>query len=128
MEQLDEFLLSRHLDLDEKSTDDDKSDTGESFLRLESLTASLLRNDVVAPHIIHFTSTYNPKKRKVRRVMAFVIAVAISLSSLFHFSKVVLSLSHEATLDIETKMIPSKTTTTNLTASNSTGKSRPSVP
>ena len=108
MEQLDDLLVARHVDLDEedpplRETSKESEDNDQSCERREKLTESLLRNDVVAPHVIKFTPTYNPYK-KYRRVFAIGFAVGLSIYSLFHFSKVVYSLSHEATLDIESGM------------------------
>jgi hypothetical protein len=110
MEQLDDLLLARHVDLDAEEPRQgapNSKERAESSERREKLTDSLLRNDVLAPHVIRFTPTYYNPNRKCRRWAALILAVALSIFGLFHFSKVVFSLSHEATLDIETKMATS---------------------
>ena len=116
IDQLEDLLIERHVDLDAEEPqqgDSLKNRTHESEeLALwaskgrEKVTESLLRNDVLAPHVVKFTPTHNPR-RKCRRSTALVFAIAMSVHSLFRFSRVFFSLSHEATLDIETNMATS---------------------
>jgi hypothetical protein len=105
MEELDEVLLARHVDLDsdEPRQSRYRRESVELNEGREQFTESMLRGDVVTPHVVHFAQTYNAQK-KYRRFALLIVTLALSLLGLFHFRKVVLSLSHEATLDIETKM------------------------
>ena len=108
MEQLDEFLLSRHIDLEEDHQSVASGDSASNELR-NKLTENLLRSDVMAPHLVQFTHTYNPYKKR-RRVLILLIVLGLSIRALSHFSKTVATLSYETTLDIESKNITSKNT------------------
>ena len=86
-------------------SDDDKSIAEESLIRHDNLTESLIRGDVVAPHVIQFTPTYQRKKRKRHyQLGGFAFVVALSLFGFFRLRRMVFSFSHEALLDIETRM------------------------
>lgn len=124
MEQLDKILVARHVDLDieePQPKQPNRQERAESRRRSEKLTESLLRNDVVAPTVVKFTPTYNPYK-KCQRWSALLSVVFISTFGIVHFSKVLVSFSHEATLDIETKMktIGQLENTSSVSVSNST--------
>jgi hypothetical protein len=107
MEKLDEFLLSRHIDLEEDRQSITSEDSASNDLR-NKFTENLLRSDVMAPHLVKFThSTYNPYKKR-RRVLVLLIVLGLSIRALSHFSKTVSTLSYETTLDIESKNITSK--------------------
>jgi hypothetical protein len=108
MEKLDEFLLSRHIDLEEDQQSVASEDSASNEMR-NKFTENLLRSDVMAPHLVQFTHTYNPyKKRRCRRVLILLIVLGLSIRELSHFSRTVSTLSHETTLDIESKNITSK--------------------
>ena len=108
MEKLDEFLLSRHIDLEEDRQSVASEDSASNELR-NKFTENLLRSDVMAPHLVQFTHTYNPYKKR-RRVLILLIVLGLSVRALSHFSKTVSTLSYETTLDIESKDITSKNT------------------
>jgi hypothetical protein len=109
MEKLDEFLLSRHIDLEEDGQSvASEEDSASNELR-NKFTENMLRSDVMAPHLVQFTHTYNPYKKR-RRVLVLLIVLGLSIRALSHFSKTVSTLSHEATLDIESKNVTSKNT------------------
>jgi hypothetical protein len=108
MEKLDEFLLSRHIDLEEDRQSVASEDSASNELR-NKFTENLLRSDVMAPHLVQFTHTYNPYKKR-RRVLIILIVLGLSIRALSHFSKTVSALSYETTLDIESKNITSKNT------------------
>lgn len=86
-------------------SDDDKSIAEESFRRHDNLTESLIRNDVVAPQIIQFTPTYQRKiRRRHYRLGGFIFVLILSLFGFFRLRRMVFTFSHEAMLDIETRM------------------------
>lgn len=115
MDELEKFLVSINLNLDDEAEQDENGTEGpvttpsgnyrrESVVERESRTESILRQDMLVPHVVHFTSSAYQSKRKFRRVMAGILVVSLSIMGLFHFSTIVLSLAHEDTLDIDSKM------------------------
>jgi hypothetical protein len=128
MESLDEldleFVLTRNLDLnfDEQGAPRLQRNGDVLSERQSKVTESLLRNDIVAPHVVKFSSTYK-SKRKFRRLVIFGIVLVLSISSLSYFSGTVTTFSHEAVLDIESKNMTTMITTkhaNNSSSSNST--------
>jgi hypothetical protein len=123
MESLDEldleFVLTRNLDLnfDEQGSPRLPRNDDVPSERQSKVTESLLRNDIVAPRVVKFSSTYK-SKRKFRRLVILVIILVLSISSLSYFSGTVTSFSHEAVLDIESKNMTTKHA--NSSSSNST--------
>jgi hypothetical protein len=109
MDELDNILITRKVNLDGgyASADDDRSESGMSdgsgYLWREKYTESMIRNDAFAPHVVHFTPTYNPQKR-ARRLAVFLLVLILSASAIFHLRKLVRMFEHEAYLDIEVKM------------------------
>lgn len=97
MDELEKLLETRDVDL---AVD---PEAAPSTRAQERMTESILRQDVVAPNIVKFTPTYNTS-RKLRRVVAGVVAVALSVMGLYRFSRVMFIFSTEAKLDIETSM------------------------
>jgi hypothetical protein len=108
MEKLDEFLLSRRIDLEEDRQSVASEDSASNELR-NKFTDYLIRSDVMAPHLVQFTHTYKPYKKRWR-VLILLIVLGLSIRALSHFSKSVSSFSHETTLHIENKNFTSKNT------------------
>lgn len=110
MESLDDFLESLHVDLESDEREDEvkrsSEATEETHRRLETFTDSILRDDVVAPHIVHFT-TYTTSRSRKRKVAIIFLVLALSVSSLFRFSKLILPLFHEGSSVIVDKEVDS---------------------
>ena len=107
MDELDEILESREVDLD-FAEEDFVSPLPTSHRReSQKFAESVLRNEVMGPQIVYFTPTYTSNQQRKRGVRIFVLlfAVVLSLYGVFNFRKILSPLSHEATLDIETKMV-----------------------
>ncbi len=117
MDELENFLRSRNLDLDTDDDDDlgeqELSDSSvwksshyrrETVLERESHTESILSHDRLAPNIVHFSSSYYLSTRKRQRLLSGLIAVVLSVMGLIHFSKSILSFSLEEPLDIDAEM------------------------
>lgn len=108
MDSLDDFLKTLQVDLE--SNDGDQSLSGaeednfESKKRRETFTDSMLRDDVVAPNVVHFTSAATVQSQNRRLVLIAVILV-LSVSGLFRFSKSVVPYFMEATSAVEEKRL-----------------------
>ena len=94
----------------------------------ELLTESLIRNSFVGPKVVRLSMTYNSHHCQRQMLRAFGILFVVLLLSIFGFStfnRILWILSHEATLDIESKnvMAESKVTTTGTTTATATGSS-----
>lgn len=117
MEELDHILESRHVVFED---DEDiltvptflniHSDTAnqsirEAALQRESRMETFLRQDVMAPNIVQFSKT-SMASRKSRRILAVAIALTLSASGIYHFSRILSKLAFSNTLDIERKAVP----------------------
>ena len=90
---------------------------GSGYLRREQFTDSMLNQDVLAPHIVHFThNTVQHKKKATRRIFVLVVVLVLSLSTILHLRKLLLPFSHEADLDIEVKMTTAAAAATTTTS------------
>jgi hypothetical protein len=133
MEALDEFLRSQNINLDDLRDEEDRleqksvaslsssiatpvrilqkaEDEALSRERRNVFTDSLLRDDVMAPNIVHFPLTYNSqrsKRRILRASVLLLLVLGLSIYGFSHFNKMVWALSQEAVLDIEIKNITS---------------------
>jgi hypothetical protein len=120
MDELDKFLKSIDLNLDADDEDDrgglelgNNSSTSvggapghrrESALEREKRTESILRHDLVAPHVVHFSPSYYNSRKRIRLALTGFLVLALSITGVIHISKSVFSLAHEDTLDIESSM------------------------
>jgi hypothetical protein len=99
MESLDDYFESLHVDLEADEKEEGRlktaEETQEARRRSETFTDSILRDDVVAPHIVHFTSTYGVKSRNRKLAVIFLVLV-LSVSSLYRFSKLIVPFFQEA--------------------------------
>ena len=70
----------------------------------ESLTESMLRNDIVAPRVVRFTPRRHARSNQkwMRRLTIVAAVLLLSISSIIFFQKVLNRVAHEALLDIET--------------------------
>lgn len=105
MDSLDDFLKTLQVDLE--SNDEDQSVTGiaenlESKKRRETFTDSMLRDDVVAPNIVHFTSAAKVQSQN-RKLIVIAVILLLSISGLFRFSKSLVPFFMEATSTVEEK-------------------------
>lgn len=145
MDELDKFLKTIDLNLDAEEEEDDREEQrelsnataskgtsgyrGESPLQREKRMESILRHDLVAPHVIQFSSSYHNSRRRLRRTLAGFLVLSLSITGLLRFSSLVLAISRESTLDIDSQMKavnldPNTTTTTTTTDSTKNNDSR----
>lgn len=106
MDSLDDFLKTLEVDLESNDGDQTVSgteaDNFESTKRRETFTDSMLRDDVVAPNIVHFTSAANIQSQN-RKLILIAVILVLSVSGLFRFSKSVVPFFMEATATVEEK-------------------------
>ena len=102
MEELDKLLETRNVDLD-AIDEENQSSSSLRGLGRESMTDSILRQDVAVPNIVKITPTYNDSRRN-RRVVAAIFALFLSILSMYRFSKIEFNFSVEAKLDIDDSM------------------------
>ena len=105
MEKLDEVLVSRRVDLDDNSFHSNASNDSLLDELRSTITDDWIQSDALSPHIVTFTKSYNPYRK--RKLISLLTAIALSIYGMYHFSKLVTELSHEAPLDIESKEIRS---------------------
>mmetsp|Transcript_19025 Transcript_19025/g.47096 ORF Transcript_19025/g.47096 Transcript_19025/m.47096 type:complete len:114 (-) Transcript_19025:297-638(-) len=107
MDSLDDFLETLKVDLE--SDDGDQSiksgleeDNFVSKKRRETFTDSMLRDDVVAPNVVHFTSAASVQSQN-RKLIVIALILVLSISGLFRFSKSMVPFFMEATSTVEGK-------------------------
>ena len=98
----------------------------------ELLTESLIRNSFVGPKVVRLSMTYNSHRSQRRMFRAFGILFVVLLLSIYGFSRfnrILWNLSHEATLDIESKniMAASKATSTGITTATGSSSGGSSI-
>lgn len=105
MDSLDDFLKTLKVDLeadDDQNKPTSKEDSVASRQRLETFTDSIIRDDVVAPNIVHFTSRSSVRNQN-RRMIMVVIVLILSVSGLRRFSKAYVPFFMKATTEVENK-------------------------
>eukprot|EP00980_Cylindrotheca_fusiformis_P030195 scaffold24531_cov122-Cylindrotheca_fusiformis.AAC.4 len=115
MESLDDFLESLHVNLEPDGEKESRptnriEESQEADRRQETFTDSILRDDFVAPNIVHFTSTYGNKNRNRKLAIIFLVLV-FSVSSLYRFSRMVVPLFQEVSKSARVKEIESSNST-----------------
>eukprot|EP00934_Nitzschia_sp_Nitz4_P001080 Nitzschia sp. Nitz4//scaffold35_size145790//8549//8926//NITZ4_003003-RA/size145790-processed-gene-0.221-mRNA-1//-1//CDS//3329549043//1080//frame0 len=98
MEELDNILQSRQVRLDEDEPPDEEASISNGNLRRESIqerekqTESFLRQDVLVPKVVRFSTSYNPT-RKSKRIIGIFVVMVLSFWGLYHFSRIVSNLA-----------------------------------
>lgn len=106
MESLDDFFNTLNVDLE--ADDQDRKSSGkpedniESHKRLDTFTDSILRDDVVAPNVVHFASSTNFERRN-RKFTVVALVLVLSFSGLFRFTKNMVAFFPESATRVESK-------------------------